>query len=89
MDPFQVEGSNRSEQLRDFFGLGDSQLPERLDEEQLLALYRAKLKELCGIPHAAELARVAWTLRDQGEIVVVNTKPRERTMKDDHQLRRK
>ncbi len=44
------------EQMRDFFGLGDHALPEGLDEEQLFALYRTNLKELCGIPHAADLA---------------------------------
>jgi three-Cys-motif partner protein len=44
------------EQMRDFFGLGVRELPEGLDEEALFALYRAKLKELCGIPHAADLA---------------------------------
>jgi three-Cys-motif partner protein len=44
------------EQMRDFFGLGDAELPDGLDEEQLFALYRAKLKELCRIPHAADLA---------------------------------
>jgi three-Cys-motif partner protein len=43
-------------QMSDFFGLGNSELPDGLDEEQLFALYRAKLKELCGIPHAADLA---------------------------------
>jgi hypothetical protein len=36
--------------------LGDGELPEGLDEEQLFELYRTKLKELCGIPHAADLA---------------------------------
>lgn len=44
------------EQMRDFFGLGDAELPEGLDEERLFTLYRTKLKELCGIPHAADLA---------------------------------
>ncbi|MCL2723049.1 MAG: three-Cys-motif partner protein TcmP [Polyangiaceae bacterium] len=44
------------EQMRDFFGLGDAELPEGLDEERLFALYRTKLKELCHIPHAADLA---------------------------------
>jgi three-Cys-motif partner protein len=44
------------EQMSDFFGLGDSELPEGLDEEQLFGLYRAKLKELCRIPYAADLA---------------------------------
>lgn len=43
-------------QMSDFFGLGNSELPEGLDEEQLFALYREKLKELCRIPHAADLA---------------------------------
>jgi three-Cys-motif partner protein len=43
-------------QMSDFFGLGNSELPNGLDEEQLFALYRAKLKELCRIPHAADLA---------------------------------
>lgn len=43
-------------QMSDFFGLGNSELPEGLDEEQLFALYRAKLKQLCRIPHAADLA---------------------------------
>ena len=47
------------EQMRDFFGLGDSELPDRLDEEQLFSLYRTKLKKLCGIPHAADLANPA------------------------------
>lgn len=44
------------QQMRDFFGLGEAELPEGLDEEQLFGLYRTKLKELCGIPHAADLA---------------------------------
>jgi three-Cys-motif partner protein len=33
------------EQMREFFGLGESELPEGLAEEDLFALYRAKLKE--------------------------------------------
>jgi hypothetical protein len=36
-----------------------------------------------------ELAQVAWALHKKGEIVVTNVKPRERTMNDDHLLRRK
>jgi three-Cys-motif partner protein len=44
------------EQMRDFFGLGDSDLPDALAEEELFALYRAKLKELCGVQYAADLA---------------------------------
>lgn len=44
------------EQMRDFFGLGDGDLPEALAEEELFALYRAKLKALCGVQYAADLA---------------------------------
>jgi three-Cys-motif partner protein len=44
------------EQMSDFFGLGQSELPEGLDEEGLFALYRGKLKEVCGVAYAADLA---------------------------------
>ena len=44
------------EQMREFFGLGDSDLPDALSEGELFALYRAKLKELCGVQYAADLA---------------------------------
>lgn len=44
------------EQMRDFFGLGNVDLPEALAEEELFALYRAKLKETCGLHYAADLA---------------------------------
>ena len=43
-------------QMREFFGLGESDLPEALGEEELFALYRTKLKELCGVQYAADLA---------------------------------
>jgi three-Cys-motif partner protein len=43
-------------QMREFFGLGDGDLPDALAEEGLFALYRAKLKELCGVRYAADLA---------------------------------
>lgn len=43
-------------QMRDFFGLGDRDLPEGLGEEELFALYRKQLKQQCGIPYAADLA---------------------------------
>ncbi|MGA3122478.1 MAG: hypothetical protein ABSF69_17070 [Polyangiaceae bacterium] len=36
-----------------------------------------------------ELARVAWKLHKDGEIFATNVKPRERTMSDQHLLRRK
>ncbi|MFO0611518.1 MAG: three-Cys-motif partner protein TcmP [Polyangiaceae bacterium] len=44
------------EQMRDFFGLADGDLPEGLDEEQLFSLYRANLKARCGVKFAADLA---------------------------------
>jgi len=44
------------QQMRDFFGLADSNLPEMLDEEDLFKLYRSNLKELCGVKYAADLA---------------------------------
>jgi three-Cys-motif partner protein len=44
------------DQMREFFGLGDSDLPDALAEEELFTLYRAKLKELCGVRYAADLA---------------------------------
>ncbi|MBL8741995.1 MAG: three-Cys-motif partner protein TcmP [Myxococcales bacterium] len=44
------------EQMRDFFGLRDHDLPEGLDEEELFALYRENLKRICGIEYAADLA---------------------------------
>jgi hypothetical protein len=34
-----------------------------------------------------ELAKIAWTLDQQGGIVVTNKKPHERTAKDHHVLR--
>jgi hypothetical protein len=42
--------------MRDFFGLGDGELPAGLVEEDLFALYRTKLKAMCGLQHAADLA---------------------------------
>ena len=43
-------------QMRDFFGLGDRDLPDGLGEEELFALYRKQLKQQCRIPYAADLA---------------------------------
>jgi three-Cys-motif partner protein len=44
------------EQMREFFGLADSEMPAALSEEGLFALYRSRLKTQCGIEHAADLA---------------------------------
>jgi hypothetical protein len=44
------------QQMRDFFGLAESNLPEMLDEEELFELYRGNLKTLCGVKYAADLA---------------------------------
>lgn len=43
------------EQLRDFFGLGESELAAELSEEQLMELYRERLKAICGVKYAADL----------------------------------
>lgn len=43
-------------QIADFFGLDDDGILRGLDEEQLLTLYREKLKEKCGVRYAADLA---------------------------------
>jgi hypothetical protein len=42
--------------MREFFGLGSADLPDALEEEELFSLYRAKLKTLCGVQYAADLA---------------------------------
>jgi three-Cys-motif partner protein len=44
------------QQMRDFFGLDESNLPEILDEEDLFKLYRTNLKSLCEVKYAADLA---------------------------------
>lgn len=44
------------QQMRDFFGLAESNLPEMLDEEELFELYRKNLKTLSGVRYAADLA---------------------------------
>jgi three-Cys-motif partner protein len=44
------------EQMRDFFGLGDVDLPADLDEDGLMALYRLQLKRKTGLNFAADLA---------------------------------
>jgi three-Cys-motif partner protein len=44
------------EQMRDFFGLRDSDLPAELDEDGLMAFYRLQLKRKTGLSFAADLA---------------------------------
>jgi three-Cys-motif partner protein len=44
------------DQMREFFGLEDVDLPPGLSEDDLLALYRENLKTRCGLKHAADLA---------------------------------
>lgn len=43
------------EQMRDFFGLGEEELASDLSEGQLMALYRERLKQVCGVQYAADL----------------------------------
>ena len=43
------------EQMRDFFGLGESELTPDLSEDQLMSLYRDRLKSVCGVKYAADL----------------------------------
>lgn len=42
-------------QMREFFGLVDTDISPGLDEEQLMALYRQQLKRTCGLQFAADL----------------------------------
>ena len=44
------------EQMREFFGLEDRDMPAALDEEELFALYRGQLKMKCKVAYAADLA---------------------------------
>lgn len=44
------------EQMREFFGLDDRDMPPALGEEELFALYRSRLKVQCGVRFAADLA---------------------------------
>lgn len=43
------------QQMRDFFGLDESDLRPGLSEDELFRLYRSQLKEKCGLTHAADL----------------------------------
>lgn len=64
------------DQMRDFFGLGDSDLPQGLDEEELFALYRTNLKERCGLRYAADLAIAHPTMdRTKFRLVVGGKSP--------------
>jgi three-Cys-motif partner protein len=44
------------QQMKDFFGLADNEIPPDLDEAELLSFYRERLKIRCGIRWAADLA---------------------------------
>ncbi|AUX27006.1 uncharacterized protein SOCEGT47_075790 [Sorangium cellulosum] len=44
------------DQMREFFGLEDRDMPAALGEEELFALYRRQLKAQCGVEYAADLA---------------------------------
>lgn len=44
------------EQMRDFFGLDDRDMPDGLEEEPLFQLYREQLKAKCRVAYAADLA---------------------------------
>jgi three-Cys-motif partner protein len=44
------------EQMREFFGLGDGEMPPALSEEELFVLYRRQLKMQCRVKYAADLA---------------------------------
>jgi three-Cys-motif partner protein len=43
-------------QMMDFFGFTEAEVPPHLDEEALIELYRARLKQRCGLRFAADLA---------------------------------
>lgn len=44
------------EQIAEFFGLAEGDIPKGLDEDNLFALYRRQLREKCRVPLAADLA---------------------------------
>ena len=44
------------DQMRDFFGLGEADLPAGLDETELMALYRRQLAQRARLEHVADLA---------------------------------
>ena len=43
-------------QMKDFFGLTDTDLPAGLTEDELLGFYRARLRTVCSVPFTADLA---------------------------------
>lgn len=44
------------QQMRDFFGLEDRDLPAGLSEQELMSVYRTNLKQKCGLRFAADLS---------------------------------
>lgn len=51
-------------QMREFFGLIESDLPADLDERGLMALYRRQLSDRTNLPHVADLA-IPHPIKDQ------------------------
>lgn len=44
------------QQMREFFGMAEDEIPADLDERGLMSFYRERLKKCCGIKWAADLA---------------------------------
>ncbi|HYO73225.1 MAG TPA: hypothetical protein VEU33_44890, partial [Archangium sp.] len=43
------------EQMREFFGLSETDVPQGLAEDAMFSLYRKQLRQKCGVPFAADL----------------------------------
>lgn len=52
------------EQMRDFFNLGDDELPPSATEAELLEIYRRKLGQTCELPYVADL-RIPHAQKDR------------------------
>lgn len=58
------------QQMREFFGLPEADIPSGLDEEGLMQLYRTNLKERGQIPMVADLA-IPYPLKDRTKLRLV------------------
>ena len=58
------------EQMRDFFGVAEGDIPQGLDEEALLRVYRDNLKKLSGINYAADLS-IPYPTKDRTKLRLV------------------